>query len=62
MTKWVYFCRAISRITRLLYPTKLPRRLFAIEAVTGQQRPSKPSLLLVSLLFFKALAGAEANE
>jgi hypothetical protein len=28
----------------------------------GQQRPSKPSLLLVSLSFFKALAGAEANE
>jgi hypothetical protein len=31
------FCRAISRNARLIYPTKLPRRLFAIEAVTGRQ-------------------------
>jgi hypothetical protein len=35
MTLWVIFCRAISRNARLLYPTKLPRRPFAIEAVTG---------------------------
>src|ERR1700693_5468394 len=35
---WVNFCRAISRNARLLYPTKLPRRPFAIEAVTGQSR------------------------
>jgi hypothetical protein len=32
-------CLAISRNARLLYPTKLPRRPFAIEAVTGQSRP-----------------------
>jgi len=31
----VNFCRAISRKARLLYPTKLPRRRFAIEVVTG---------------------------
>jgi hypothetical protein len=32
-------CRAISRNGRLLYPTKLPRRPFAIEAVAGHERP-----------------------
>jgi hypothetical protein len=31
----INFCRAISRSARLLYPTKLSRRQFAIEAVTG---------------------------
>jgi hypothetical protein len=36
MTLWVNFCRAISRYARLLYPTKLPRQRFAVEAVTGQ--------------------------
>jgi hypothetical protein len=38
MTLGVNFCRAISRNVRLLYPTKLPRRSFAIEAVTGQKQ------------------------
>jgi hypothetical protein len=33
---WVNFCRVISQKAPLLYPTKLPRRTFAIEAVTGQ--------------------------
>jgi hypothetical protein len=32
---WVNFCRAISWNARLLYPAELPRRPFAIEAVTG---------------------------
>jgi hypothetical protein len=32
LTGW----RAISRNARLLYPTKLPRRPFAIEAVEGR--------------------------
>src|ERR1700722_4611658 len=36
---WVNFCRPLSRNARLLYPTKLPHRLFAIEAVTGQEQP-----------------------
>ncbi len=36
MTIWVNFCRAISRNARLLHPTKLPRRPFAIEAVTAE--------------------------
>jgi hypothetical protein len=36
------FCRAISRNARPLYPTKLPRRPFAIEAVRGQERPPAP--------------------
>jgi hypothetical protein len=35
MTLRVNFCLAISRHARLLYFTKLPRRPFAIEAVTG---------------------------
>jgi hypothetical protein len=39
----VNFCRAISRNARLLYPTKLPRRLFAIEAVEGQNPPHAPA-------------------
>ena len=38
MSLWVNFCRAILRNARLPYPTKLPRRQFAIEAVTGQER------------------------
>jgi hypothetical protein len=37
---WVNFCRAISRNARPLYSTKLPRRLFAIEAVTGHKPTS----------------------
>jgi hypothetical protein len=36
---WVNFCRAISRNVRLLYPIKLPRRPFAIEAVKGHKPP-----------------------
>jgi hypothetical protein len=32
MPLWVDFCRAISGKARLLYPTKLPRRPFAIAA------------------------------
>ena len=39
MTLRVNFTRAISRSAWLLYPTKLPRRPFAIEAVTGQELP-----------------------
>jgi hypothetical protein len=37
----VNFCRAISRNARLLYPTKLPRRPFAVEAVSGHKRTSR---------------------
>jgi hypothetical protein len=37
MTRWVNFRRAISRNARLVHPTKLPRRPFAIEAVRGQE-------------------------
>ena len=33
---WVNFCSAISRNVRLLYPIKLPRQPFAIEAVKGR--------------------------
>ena len=33
---WVIHCRAISRNARLFYPTKLPSRLFAVEAVKGR--------------------------
>src|SRR5258708_2321474 len=40
--RWVNFCRGISRNARLLYPTKLPRRPFAIEAVTGHERHFAP--------------------
>ncbi len=40
----VNFCRSNSRNARLLYPTKLPRQPFAIEAVTGQFLPSRNSL------------------
>jgi hypothetical protein len=32
------FCLAISRNARLFYPTKLPRRPFAVEAVSGHKR------------------------
>jgi hypothetical protein len=35
MTLWVINCRAILGNSRLLYTTKLPRRPFAVEAVTG---------------------------
>jgi hypothetical protein len=34
--RWVNNCRAILRNARLFYLTKLPRRPFAIEAVTSQ--------------------------
>jgi hypothetical protein len=43
MTLWVNFCRTISRNARLLYLTKLPRRPFAIETVTGQFLPHAPA-------------------
>jgi hypothetical protein len=42
------FCRAISWNARLLYPTKLPRRPFAIEAVTGQKQTSRLRLTPVT--------------
>jgi hypothetical protein len=35
-TASVNFCRAIPRNARLIYPTKLPHRRFAVEAATGQ--------------------------
>jgi hypothetical protein len=38
LPSWVNICRAISRNARLLYPIKLPRQLFAVEAVTGHKR------------------------
>jgi hypothetical protein len=38
MSKWVMNCRAISQNARLLYPTKLPHRPLAIEAVTDHER------------------------
>jgi hypothetical protein len=37
MSLWVKNCLAISRSGWLFYPTKLPRRPFAIEAVEGQK-------------------------
>ena len=46
MTQWVNFCRAISRNARLLYPGKLPRRPFAMAAVQGHKRSSRPNQLL----------------
>ena len=42
MTLWVINCRANSQEARLLYPTKLPHRPFAVEAVTGQKRYFAP--------------------
>jgi hypothetical protein len=51
MTLWVNFCRAISRNARLLYPTKPPRRSFAIEAVTGQFRTHAPQQTTAKLLY-----------
>jgi hypothetical protein len=47
MTLWVNFCRAISRNARLLYPPKLSRRPFAIEAVTGQQQTSSSGVAVL---------------
>jgi hypothetical protein len=47
----VNFCRAISRNARPLYPAKLPRRPFAVEAFSSvytakKPRPSLPSVSL----------------
>jgi len=42
VTLWVINGRANSQEARLLYLTKLPRRPFAVEAVTGHTRHPRP--------------------